>query len=455
MQNKIKFGELLFFIMGVFSTTPILEVCVGGRSITLFSITFLATLILLWVRNKQFFSTPIFTNPVCYFFLWMMTGIVASCVGWSYFNGNEIWQSAAIAYLPKMILYIAFAILWEQEASERENLFLLKGLLFGAIFNCTWAALDGVCFYVAGFSLNNAVFSSYIQRHGVRFGQLSLILANGMLRAAGFNMDPANIGFLGPIVIAYGLHKRHYGVAVVGFLSLVFSASTTAAVVLLAIFLLEWKNLIPKRKKNSGGTRIWMYLLGVLGIAVGTVIVIRVIPLVARAISMFAERINGAYIHTDESSPRTVYYLGFFKALLTEGPIVFTGSGFGTSSFPYIKNVELFRELKPYIDNAPYDPEMTYIAYLFDCGIFGLLLYLHCLFLLYRYYKENLYTLEYAAGCYYMLLSTVFSALFYHYILFAPQILLIVAGLVEIGHSQRKSKMGNRNNTSLERFENR
>lgn len=31
MQNKIKFGELLFFIMGVFSTTPILEVCVGGK----------------------------------------------------------------------------------------------------------------------------------------------------------------------------------------------------------------------------------------------------------------------------------------------------------------------------------------------------------------------------------------------------------------------------------------
>lgn len=438
MKNKIKLGEFLFGIMGVFSTTPILEIYVRGKSLTLFSVTFFATLILLWARNKCFFNTPILAKPVRYFSLWMTTGIVASCVGWLYFNGNEVWQSAATAYLPKMILYIAFAILWEQGASEKESRFLMKGLLFGAILNCVWATLDGLCFYVAGFSLNNVVFSSYIQRHGIRFGQLSLVLANGMLRAAGFNMDPANIGFLGPVVIAYGLHKRHYGVAVVGFLSLLFSASTTAAVVVLAIFVLEWRNLIPRRKK-SGETQIWMYLLIVLGFAVGAVIVIRVLPLIARAVGMFAERINGAYIHTEGASPRTVYYLGFLKALLTEGPLVFTGSGFGTSSLPYIKNAELFRELKPYIDNAPYDPEMTYIAYLFDCGILGLALYLYCLFLLYRYYKENLYTLGYAAECYYMLLSTAFSALFYHYILFAPQILLIVAGLVEIGRNQKRT----------------
>ena len=90
MQSKIKLGEFLFGIMGVFSTTPILEIYVRGKSATLFSVTFFATLILLWVRNKCFFNTPILAKPVRYFSLWMTTGIVASCVGWLYFNGNEV-----------------------------------------------------------------------------------------------------------------------------------------------------------------------------------------------------------------------------------------------------------------------------------------------------------------------------------------------------------------------------
>ena len=97
--------------------------------------------------------------------------------------------------------------------------------------------------------------------------------------------------------------------------------------------------------------------------------------------------------------------------------------------------------MEPYIDKAPFDPEMTYIAYLFDCGILGLVLYVYCLFLLYRYYKKNLHTLGHAVEAYYILLATVFSALFYHYILFSPQVLLIVVGLAEIGHSCTRGKL--------------
>ena len=437
-NKKIGLSGLLFLAMGTFSTMPVLEVSAAGRSVTFFSLTFFAALVFLWVRNKNFLRTPILTKPLRYFVLWMVTGIVAGCAGWLYFNGDSVWQSAATSYLPKLVLYIAFAILWEQGASEKDGRLVLKGLLLGAVLNCVWAVLDGLCYYVAHFSLNNVVFSAYIERHGIRLGQLSLILANGLLRAAGFNMDPANIGFLGPIVIAYGLHKRRYGLTLIGLLSLVFSASTTAAVVTLAIFALEWKNLIPKRKPSRKGMQMWMYLVILLGIAVAAV---RLLPLVIRAAGLFAERFNGVYVKGNEASPRKVYYAGFFKALLTAGVIAFTGSGLGTSSFPYIENAELFHELEPNIDNGPFDPEMTYIAYLFDCGILGLVLYVYCLFLLYRYYKKNLHTLGHAVEAYYILLATVFSALFYHYILFSPQVLLIVVGLAEIGHSCTRGKL--------------
>ena len=185
---------------------------------------------------------------------------------------------------------------------------------------------------------------------------------------------------------------------------------------------------------------MWMYLVILLGIAVAAAAAVRLLPLVIRAAGLFAERFNGVYVKGNEASPRKVYYAGFFKALLTAGVIAFTGSGLGTSSFPYIENAELFHELEPNIDNGPFDPEMTYIAYLFDCGILGLILYLYCLFLLYRYYKKNLHTLDHAVEAYYILLATVFSALFYHYIVFSPQVLLLVVGLAEIGQSRAKEK---------------
>lgn len=440
-NKKIGLSGLLFLAMGTFSTMPVLEVSAAGRSVTFFSLTFFAALVFLWVRNKNFLRTPILTKPLRYFVLWMVTGIVAGCAGWLYFNGDSVWQSAATSYLPKLVLYIAFAILWEQGASEKDGRLVLKGLLLGAVLNCVWAVLDGLCYYVAHFSLNNVIFSTYIERHDIRLGQLSLILGNGLLRAAGFNTDPANIGFLGPVVVAYGLHKRRYGLTLIGLLSLVFSASTTAVVVTMVIFVLEWKNLIPKRKRPRKGMQTWMYLVILLSIAVAAAAAVRLMPLVIRAVGLFVERFNGAYLQSDVTSPRTVYYLGFFKALLTAGVIAFTGSGFGTSSFPYIENTELFQELEPYIDKAPFDPEMTYIAYLFDCGILGLVLYVYCLFLLYRYYKKNLHTLGHAVEAYYILLATVFSALFYHYILFSPQVLLIVVGLAEIGHSCTRGKL--------------
>ena len=128
-NKKIGLSGLLFLAMGTFSTMPVLEVSAAGRSVTLFSLTFFAALVFLWVRNKNFLRTPILTKPLRYFVLWMVTGIVAGCAGWLYFNGDSVWQSAATSYLPKLVLYIAFAILWEQGASEKDGRLVLKGLL--------------------------------------------------------------------------------------------------------------------------------------------------------------------------------------------------------------------------------------------------------------------------------------------------------------------------------------
>ena len=94
-NKKIGLSGLLFLAMGTFSTMPVLEVSAAGRSVTLFSLTFFAALVFLWVRNKNFLRTPILTKPLRYFVLWMVTGIVAGCAGWLYFNGDSVWQSAA------------------------------------------------------------------------------------------------------------------------------------------------------------------------------------------------------------------------------------------------------------------------------------------------------------------------------------------------------------------------
>lgn len=73
------------------------------------------------------------------------------------------------------------------------------------------------------------------------------------------------------------------------------------------------ENLIPKRKRPRKGMQMWMYLVILLGIAVAAAAAVRLMPLVIRAVGLFVERFNGAYLQSDVTSPRTVYYLGFSR----------------------------------------------------------------------------------------------------------------------------------------------
>ena len=73
-----------------------------------------------------------------------------------------------------------------------------------------WATIDAACFYGLGFSLSNMVFARYGATHDVIYGTVSLIINNGrMIRSAGFNYDPAHLGFLIPFVMGYGFMKKN------------------------------------------------------------------------------------------------------------------------------------------------------------------------------------------------------------------------------------------------------
>ncbi len=227
---------------------------------------------------------------------------------------------------------------------KKDGRLVLKGLLLGAVLNCVWAVLDGLCYYVAHFSLNNVVFSAYIERHGIALG-MSLILGNGLLRAAGFNTDPANIGFWA------GRHCRAAQTSlradVDWFIESGLSASTTAAVVTIGNICVGMEKSDPEKKAapaRDADVDVSRHPAGHRRGGSG-----------CRAASAagdsgsgpFAERFNGVYVKGNEASPRKVYYAGFFKALLTAGVIAFLRVPALGLFIPYIENTELFHELSP------------------------------------------------------------------------------------------------------------
>ena len=150
----------------------------------------------------------------------------------------------------------------------------------------------------------------------------------------------------------------------------------------------------------------------------------------------FTERISSVYISGKIPNIRLQYMQYIPYAMIFSGVKVLTGTGFGTSSYPYIFSERINKAMslgKPWA----YDPENTYINYLFDTGIFGLLLYLFVIFSAYLYFSKRLEKKEEI-----LLFSAVggiiISGVFYHYVLTAYQVLLLIAAVVFMDQTKHK-----------------
>lgn len=424
-MTKEKVHHILIFLLGVFVTMPILELNVGIARISIFTILLIFELFFLLISSFSFTQALYNSKVQSFFLVWLLICSLSCFTGYLFFWGNEAWQQASLGYFSKIFIYMVFAILWfGQKNKKNYNSILLRGLLVGAILNIVWATIDAGLFYIFGVSISNIVFRKYGLTHDVAYNTVSLILNNGtMIRSAGFNFDPAHLGFLVPFVIGYGSIRKKYTLIIVGMLGILASASTTALLCSIIVILFSYK---LKRIKISSKTIFLMLcifvLLIILFVSNGSLA-----NTIRYAFDLFKNRVTSTYIDNGSENIRVQYLKYLPIAILELGPMILFGTGFGTASYGYCNNSFTMSAMD--ISNYPYDMENTYIAYLLDTGILGFVVFIGLLIVLFVFYRRTRNNSVENAICFSLVCSIVFSMIFYHYVVYAVQMIALIACL--------------------------
>lgn len=413
------------FCMGVFSTMPIVGIKLLGHYFSLFDIFFGLSFIYFFVCVCRKKFDVIIGKNILLIMAWFFMALISSLCGWLYFEDAPEWRDAATSYVIKILLYLLFAfLLGAQDNQDILTKYVLKGILVGCVLNMVWSIIDAFSFYVFGVSINNIVFHQYAIDHNTRFGTLSLII-DGMIRAGGFNDDPAHIGFIAPAMAAYSIYKRKGWIFLLSIASIASSTSTTALVCTLFVIIVNCKRI----KQMITAKNVKRALIAIAAIMFIILIIPKGVSMVSTIVKKFFGRILNTYSNLGTSGERSIYIFQFFKALSIAGPMCLVGTGFGTASYAYVFDSDILNQLGLAV-GFPYDMEMTYISYFFDLGIFGLGVYLIILYKLLKYTKkiENGDNSIVRA----LLVGMVLSALFYHYTVMAMQVILIICGMAQL-----------------------
>jgi hypothetical protein len=438
-----KFLDFFTFIMSIFVTTPIIAIKIQHRYFSLFSIFLGLFLITLFTKIVLAKSPIIMGKHSKLYFLWLYLSLISSFFGLIYFSSLPEWFDQVLSYIPKLFLFLAilifFSMLNEKEKNRIIKVFFI-GFLIGCIMNIIWAIIDGVGFYLIGFSLNNLIFKNYLIEELGQERAFASIIRFGTIRVSGFNYDPAHLGGIVPIIILFSLLKRNYFLLLLSIIVLIFSQSNTCMISSLILILLNFNKIFSLKFESLSKLLKRMFFILILTIFVCILLLSYntnsiTIQSVTNNFEGFLHRIE-YYSSFEETNPRIIYHLHLPIALYHAGVKILTGTGFGTSSYSY-----LFNFLTPKVLDEPprpYDPESTYISYLFDVGVLGLILYIFILYKLYDHFRKN-YKYKMNSLVFSSIGAIIFSGLFYHYTLTAYQVLIIIMAS-SLADMQQKSK---------------
>lgn len=437
-----KFLEFFTFMMSIFVTTPIIAIRIQHRYFSLFSIFLGLFFITLFTKIVLAKSPIIMGKHSKLYILWLYLSLISSFFGLIYFSSLPEWFDQVLSYVPKVFLFLAilifFSMLNEKEKNRISKIFFI-GFLIGCIMNIIWAITDGIGFYLFGFSLSNLIFKNYLIEELGPARAFSSIIRSGTIRVSGFNYDPAHLGGIIPIIILFSLLRRNNLLLLLSIITLIFSQSTTGLVSSLILILLNFDKIFSLKFENL--SKLLNRMFFILTIFVCILLLFhnpnsKVIQSITNNFEGFLHRIYENYLIIEETNPRIIYHLHIPVALSYAGGRILTGTGFGTSSYSY-----LFNSLTPKVLHEtprPYDPESTYISYLFDVGVLGLILYIFILYKLYGHFSKS-YKYEMNSFVFSSIGGIIFSGLFYHYTLTAYQVLIIIMAS-SLADMQQKSK---------------
>ncbi len=437
-QNKDN-NKLMPFICGILCTMPIVAIPFRGGVVSLFSVAFLLQLAVLFKGNTRLVVKVNRGTRLLLFWLgFALFSVLVGCALSMVYNELSVTS----AYISKIMLYIIFIILWVSSKNMKENNeSLANGIIVGTIVNCLWAALDAFIWYLKGFSLNNTLFSFYIKYGGVK--RISIPMSTGLYRSGGLNHDPAHLGFICPFLVYYSIKKRNLTVFLIALAGIVGSASTTGAICSLIIIVVEFFKWLKQANMNFKiGLRQTLGLCGLCVLLVIGVVYFRdtIQSSFGKATQLFYSRAMETYFSSNSTGGPRMDYLRYCpKAIIRLGIFIFSGLGFGTSVFGYMYNNEIASKIG-FTQAGLYDVENTYIDYLLDTGFIGFILFFTCIIGAYRFYSmrdKKKESKQVDMICMAGIVAMLLSFLFYHYIIFAPHMLLTIVAITNM--DQQKS----------------
>lgn len=431
MMKKVNCLNVELFGVAFFSTMPIVGIPVLNRYISIFEICFLVFLLNLSIMVLAGRTEMRFSNRKIALTVFLIWNIISSCVG--VLTLPSEWHGTIASYSIKSIQYIVLIVLvsLNQKNIDPEKFF--KGLIWGCQANAIWAIAEGVSYNFFNFRLNDNVFAAYTSS----LDRSTLIVTQYGIRASGFNYDPAHLGGILPILIAYAACRKKIVTLCIGVIALAFSQSSTALVgcVVCTSIICVWairknvfqracarKNLIQITKKLA-----IMLLSVILVLTLWSLFSATVSELISFArdnLEGFFDRFWNVYVKGGSTSLRGVYYSNFIYELINKGPFkALTGTGIGTSGYAYYRYPGVAVQ-------GVFDVESVYISYAFGTGLIGLFLYIYVLAsLAITELKSDL--IEWTPmRC--ALLSVIVCGVFYHYTLTAYQILILVFSILAV-----------------------
>lgn len=419
-----RYIRITLFLLGLVATMPVLGIVFQGHFISAYIIiTFLVIVgyLLQCIKSGKLYLK---NNKITTLLIsWLFVMIIASFFGMLYYCSKPTWTNTIANYIPKIIIYLAIILVLSSNEQYCKDVF--RGLLVGFILNLILSLLDAGVFYVFHFSITNRLFQNYIRVRNVRYGTLSLISNNGFIRSAGFSEDPAQIGMIAPIVFGYGLYKKKYSLVTLAFLSLLSSMSTTAMIGII-IELVVLLNMKKTHKTSRAFVKLKTLIIGTIFLIGMAALLYFLKDIIGNTISSFVSRIHNVYINSGFDNARIKYLKYFPIALFNQNLKILTGTGFMSASAGYL-GIEGIDSLLLY--DKPFDMENTYLAYFFDGGVIGIILYILVLYKILKREKEALYENgdRFHTVGFTSMLSLISCGFFYHYTLFSVQMLILIA----------------------------
>lgn len=420
--------KLLYLLLGLFSTSPVLGVKMPWGAYMTFYNIFLPVVFIELSLSKHIKRKC--NNLVVKYIIWAAIGLLSCGFGYLYFWGEPAWQRNALFYVPYVVVYLLiFLLMFYNKDALKKSTYLVRGLYLGFLINIIVAIIDSGIYYAFGYSLTNTLFADFIAAYRANSTNAIALATEEGIRSSGLNVDPSDIGMFAIILTIFALYKRKYILIILALIGCLASISIVglAGIVIAILIHIRLLKISPR------------VILGVTLSLIILVLLASKLPIIETMRSATMARIEmkeGTY--DDKDNKRAQYWIKFLPAVAKSPTALLIGNGYYTASYAYRKvgcNFAYF----------PYDPEQTYFAYYFDLGLIGFVIMLMMYWQTYKKLKKRYLlstTNEYLcpiAG----IEGIAIAFLGYHYTVYSVVMLMTMCAIVQASKSNTLDRVTN------------